>query len=36
MVCNKCSYIYEGTDAPKICPGCKHPIGYFQLLVEGL
>ncbi|WP_298837002.1 rubrerythrin [Clostridium sp.] len=31
-ICNNCGYIYEGTDAPKICPVCKHPIGYFQVL----
>lgn len=33
-LCNNCGYIYEGTDAPKICPVCKHPLGYFQVLVE--
>ncbi|MBW9171590.1 hypothetical protein K2F43_10240 [Clostridium estertheticum] len=35
-ICNKCDYIYEGTDAPKICPVCKHPEGYFQVLTENL
>ncbi|MBU3111654.1 rubrerythrin [Clostridium lacusfryxellense] len=35
-LCNNCGYIYEGTDAPKICPVCKHPLGYFQVLVENL
>ena len=35
-VCDNCGYIYEGTDAPKICPLCKHPQGYFEVLVENL
>ena len=28
--CIKCGYIHEGTEPPKICPGCNHPIGYFE------
>lgn len=32
--CINCGYIYEGTDAPKQCPSCAHPQGYFELLGE--
>jgi len=32
--CNNCGYIYEGEDAPKICPVCMHPQGYFEVLAE--
>ncbi len=28
-ICLNCGYIYEGKDAPKICPVCKHDQGYF-------
>jgi len=30
--CRNCGYIFEGTDAPAVCPTCKHPQGYFELL----
>ena len=32
--CRKCGYVYEGTTAPKVCPACLHPQGFFELLVE--
>lgn len=32
--CLNCGYIYEGTEAPKLCPACLHPQGYFELFVE--
>lgn len=32
--CNNCGYIYEGTEAPKVCPACQHPQGYFEVFVE--
>ncbi len=28
-ICLKCGYIHEGYEAPKICPSCSHPQGYF-------
>ncbi len=28
-VCLNCGYIYEGKEAPKNCPVCEHPQGYF-------
>lgn len=32
--CIKCGYIHEGNSAPKICPACSHPQGYFEVFVE--
>lgn len=32
--CNNCGYIYEGTNAPEVCPACQHPQGYFEVFVE--
>ena len=32
--CRKCGYVHEGTTAPKVCPACLHPQGFFELLVE--
>lgn len=32
--CTNCGYIYEGTTAPKICPACIHPQGFFEPLAE--
>ena len=31
-ICRNCGHVYEGTDAPAICPVCSHPQSYFQLL----
>jgi len=33
-VCSNCGYIFEGTDAPKMCPACAQPQAYFQVLVD--
>lgn len=30
--CRNCGFIYEGIEAPKICPACKHPQGYFEII----
>ena len=27
--CTNCGYIHEGKEAPKACPVCQHPQGYF-------
>ncbi len=32
--CRNCGYVHEGTDAPAVCPACKHPRAYFELFVE--
>ncbi|MDD5713039.1 MAG: rubrerythrin family protein [Smithellaceae bacterium] len=30
--CINCGYVHEGTEAPKLCPACKHPQSYYELL----
>jgi rubrerythrin len=32
--CRNCGYIHEGTAAPKVCPACLYPQGYFEIFVE--
>ncbi|EKQ56997.1 MULTISPECIES: rubrerythrin [unclassified Clostridium] len=32
--CTNCGYIYEGKEAPKVCPVCEHPQGYFTVFNE--
>jgi len=32
--CRNCGYIHESTEAPEVCPVCKHPRAYFELLAE--
>lgn len=32
--CINCGYVVEGAEAPKQCPACKHPQGYYELLAE--
>jgi len=32
--CRNCGYIHEGSEALEICPVCKHPRAYFELLSE--
>lgn len=29
-MCTNCGFIYEGKEAPKACPVCQHPQGYFM------
>lgn len=29
--CRKCGHIHEGKTAPQLCPGCRHPQGYFEI-----
>lgn len=29
--CRNCGYIYFGMEAPKVCPACKHPQGFFEI-----
>ncbi len=33
-MCRECGYVYKGKSAPKKCPNCHHPQGYFQVLCE--
>lgn len=32
--CSNCGYTYEGLEAPKECPACKHPQYYYEVLAE--
>jgi rubrerythrin len=32
--CINCGYVYEGEEAPKECPACKHPQSYYEVLAE--
>jgi rubrerythrin len=32
--CRNCGYVHEGTDAPDLCPACKHPQSYYEVLEE--
>lgn len=33
-VCRKCGHIHVGTNAPEVCPVCRHPQGYFEVKCE--
>ena len=32
--CINCGYVFEGTEAPKECPACKHPQAFYEVLAE--
>lgn len=32
--CSNCGYVYEGAAAPKICPACRHPQSYYEILAD--
>lgn len=32
--CRNCGHIMEGTEAPTVCPVCKHPQSYFEVRKE--
>jgi rubrerythrin len=32
--CRNCGHIHEGPEALKICPVCKHPQAYFELVED--
>ncbi len=32
--CRNCGYIFEGNEAPKECPACRHPQSYYEILSE--
>ena len=32
--CINCGYVFEGAEAPKECPACKHPQSYYEVLSE--
>jgi rubrerythrin len=32
--CRNCGYVVKGKNAPEICPSCKHPRSYYEVLAE--
>jgi len=32
--CRNCGYVYEGDEAPHICPLCKHPQAFYEVWCE--
>ncbi len=30
--CRNCGYIYEGEEAPALCPACAHPQAHFEVM----
>lgn len=32
--CRNCGYVHKGKSAPKICPACRHPHAYYEVLAE--
>jgi len=32
--CINCGYIFEGAEAPKECPACKHPQSFYEVLAD--
>ena len=32
--CRNCGYVHEGPEAPAVCPACKHPQAYYEVLAE--
>ena len=32
--CTNCGYIFEGTEAPQVCPACKHAQSFYEVLAE--
>lgn len=32
--CINCGYVFEGQQAPKDCPACRHPQAFYEVLAE--
>ncbi len=32
--CRNCGYVHEGSDAPGVCPACKHATAHFEVWME--
>ena len=32
--CANCGYVFEGTEAPDLCPACKHPKAFYEIMAE--
>jgi rubrerythrin len=33
-MCRNCGFVHEGPEAPAMCPACKHPQSYYEILAE--
>lgn len=33
-VCRNCGYVFEGAQAPDLCPACKHPQSFYEVLSD--
>ena len=34
--CTNCGYLFEGEEAPKLCPACAHPQSYFEVHLQNI
>ena len=32
--CINCGYVFEGAEAPRECPACKHPQSYYEVVAD--
>ena len=32
--CRNCGYVHESSEAPDVCPACKHPQSYYEIWME--
>ena len=32
--CRNCGHLHTGTEAPTVCPFCKHPQAYFEVKAD--
>jgi len=32
--CINCGYVIEGNEPPKVCPACRHPQSFYEVLAE--
>jgi len=32
--CINCGYVSEGTEPPQVCPACRHPQAFYEVLAE--
>ena len=34
--CRNCGFVHEGEKAPRMCPVCKHPQAYFEIVAQNI
>jgi rubrerythrin len=32
--CRNCGYVYEGNEAPDVCPACQHKQSYYEIWID--